>query len=131
MKGLDTNVLVRYLVGDDANQAATAARHIERHCRADAPCFINAVVLCELVWVLESAYDQPKAVIAEVIEKLLRTAQFAVEDAEMAWAALSDYRAHGADFADCLIGRRNRAQGCEDTATFDKALKGLATFRLI
>lgn len=131
MKGLDTNVLVRYLVEDDPNQAATAGRYIERHCQADEPCLISAIVLCELVWVLESAYDQPKHVIAGVVEKLLRTVQFAVEDAEFAWAALGDYRARGADFADCLIGRRNRAHGCEETATFDKALKGLSAFKLI
>ena len=60
MKGLDTNVLVRYLVQDDPKQAALATRYIERHCTADNPCFIGQIVLCELAWVLESNYQQSR-----------------------------------------------------------------------
>ena len=64
MIGLDTNILVRYLVEDDAKQASKAAHLIETRCTEDSPGFINRVVLCELVWVLESAYGYPLATVA-------------------------------------------------------------------
>ncbi len=59
MKGLDTNVLVRYLTQDEPDQAARAARFIEK-ASANDRLLINGVVLCELEWVLESAYDSRK-----------------------------------------------------------------------
>jgi AbrB family looped-hinge helix DNA binding protein len=65
--GLDTNVLVRYLVQDDARQAAVATRQIEAN-----RCFINLIVLCELVWVLDAAYGYDRQEIAGVIEKSSR-----------------------------------------------------------
>lgn len=131
MKGLDTNVLVRYLVQDDPAQSSHASRYIERHCTADDRCLINDIVLCELVWVLESAYGYPKETIAGVLEKLLMTSGFEIADKNTAWAALNDYRAKNADFADCLIGRINHALGCTETVTFDKALKQLDGFKLL
>jgi predicted nucleic-acid-binding protein len=131
MKGLDTNVLVRHLVQDDAQQAALASRYIGRHCSVDDRCLINDVVLCELVWVLESAYDLEKEVVGNVLEKLMMTSEFDIESKNIAAAALRDYRASKADFADCLIGRKNAALGCTETATFDKALKSLDGFKLL
>ena len=63
-----------------------------------------------------------------MIEQLLTTEQIVVEDADLAWLALSDFKASKADFADCLIGRKNLRLGCDATATFDGRLKGLAGF---
>jgi predicted nucleic-acid-binding protein len=125
--GLDTNVLVRYIVRDDAAQAARAARELER----DERFLISSIVLCELVWVLEAGYDFPRAEIAATLEKILATAQFDVEDKDMALAALDDFLASGADFSDCLIGRRNRAAGAVQTVTFDRGLRGLESFRVL
>lgn len=126
MKGLDTNVLVRYLAQDDAEQSRIAARYIEA-----GTCYISAIVLCELVWVLESSYRHSKDVIAATMEKILMTGDFEIEDRDTAWQALRDYRATKADFADCLIARRNGAAGCEETGTFDKQVKGVHGFRLL
>lgn len=126
MQGLDTNVLVRYLTQDDPEQSRRATRYIE----ADS-CFISCIVVCELVWVLESAYAYPRQVIAETLEKILMTGEFQVEDRDMAWKALDDYRRTKADFADCLIVRRNRAAGCDETGSFDKNVKGLSGYRLL
>ena len=73
MIGIDTNVLVRHLVQDDLSQSRAATQVITKQCTRDEPGFINRIVLCELVWVLESAYGYPKDTIAAVLEKLLRT----------------------------------------------------------
>ncbi len=128
MIGLDTNVLVRYLVEDDPRQAATAAKLIEKQCTEDDPGFVNRVVLCELVWVLESAYGYARATIAATIESLLRTAELEIDAVEVAWPALTAYRAGSADFSDALIGRLNRDAGCSATATFDKGAAKLDDF---
>jgi predicted nucleic-acid-binding protein len=127
--GLDTNVLVRYLVQDDARQAVAAAKLIARHCSKEQPGRVSLIVLCELVWVLARAYRYALPDIAGVVEKLLQTAELDIEDADIAWAALRLYRSEGAGFADAVIGLRNRQAGCEVTATFDAAAARLGTFR--
>jgi predicted nucleic-acid-binding protein len=125
--GLDTNVLVRYLVRDDAGQAARATRELER----DERFFVDAIVLCELVWVLESGYGFARDDVAAALDQILATAQFEIEGKDLALAALADFRRSTADFSDCLIGRRNRAASAAETVTFDRALKGLEGFRIL
>jgi len=125
--GLDTNVLVRYLLRDDPVQAARAERELERNERFR----IDSIVLCELVWVLETGYGFSRTEIAAALERILATAQFEIESKDLALAALDDFRRSAADFSDCLIGRRNRAAGVAETVTFDRNLKGLEGFRLL
>ncbi len=128
MIGLDTNVLVRYLVRDEPSQAELARRTIATS--ADR-LFVGTTLLCELVWVLDATYGFDRATIIETLERLLMTAEFEVEDKDLVLAALEDFRTSKADFADCLIGRRNRSAGCVETITFDRDLKGLPGFRLL
>jgi predicted nucleic-acid-binding protein len=128
MKGVDTNVLVRYITKDDAAQERAASRFLDSAGKRDEPIFVNVIVLCELVWVLGRAYEYSRAEVAAVIGQLLATEQLVVEDADLAWLALSDFKGSKADFADCLIGRKNLRLGCDATATFDGGLKGLAGF---
>jgi predicted nucleic-acid-binding protein len=125
--GLDTNVLLRYVLRDDPAQARRAARELER----DERFLIGSVVLCEVVWVLETGYGFSRAEIALTLEKILSTAQFEIEDKDLARAALDDFRGSAADFADGLIGRRHRAAGAAETVTFDHTLRGLEGFRLL
>lgn len=127
MIGLDTNVLLRYLVRDDAKQAARADRELER----DERFLIDTIVLCELVWVLEAGYGFSRAKIAGALEMILATARFEIDSRDLTLAALDDFRRSAADFSDCLIGRRNRAAGAAETVTFDRNLRGLAGFRLL
>lgn len=73
MIGLDTNVLVRYIVQDEPAQARSATQLIERVLTPEHPGFVNYVVICELVWVLESAYGFARAQIIPVLRQLLAT----------------------------------------------------------
>jgi predicted nucleic-acid-binding protein len=125
--GLDTNVLLRYLLKDDAAQAARAEREIER----DERFLIDGIVLCELVWVLETGYGFSRSAVADALDKIVTTAQFEIDGKDLVLAALTDFRRSTADFSDCLIGRRNRGVGAAETATFDRSLKGLEGFRLL
>ena len=125
MIGLDTNVLVRYIVQDDPDQSAAAERLIEGRCTAQAPGYVSVLVLAELVWVLTSAYDYKKVAVIPVIRQLLRAAELAVEDRQTVWAALREFESGGAGFADYLIAHRNEARGCTRTYTFDlRAARG-------
>ncbi len=131
MIGLDTNVLVRYLVQDDPGQSRKASQLISRECTRETPGFISRIALCELVWVLESAYGYSKETIAGVLEKVLRTSQFQVEDVQAAWTAFRLYRKGKADFADCLLGTVNHHHGCDRTVTFDQQAGRLEGFTLL
>jgi len=126
MNGLDTNVLIRYLAADDEVQAAKAKRYIE-----SGPGYVNCIVLSEVVWVLESAYGYDKGAVVTMLERLLSTHEVEVEDADVALAALHDYRRSTAGFTDCLIGHRNAAHGCGETGSFDKRAKGVAGFKML
>jgi predicted nucleic-acid-binding protein len=131
MIGIDTNVLVRHLVQDDLRQSREATQVITKQCTRDDPGFINRIVLCELVWVLESAYGYPKDTIVAVLEKLLRTSQLKIEDAQSAWTAFRMYQKGKADYADCLLGVTNRLAGCDSTVTFDQGAMKLEGFQLL
>jgi|SRR5262245_1269351 len=131
MIGLDTTVLVRYLTRDDPAQYAKAARFIDAAADRGEQFLVNTAVLCELVWVLGTAYDYSREEIARALEQIFATAQFDIERLDDARRALSDFRVTKADFSDALIGRINRSLGAEHTVTFDRDLKGIETFRLL
>jgi predicted nucleic-acid-binding protein len=131
MIGLDTNVLVRYLVQDDAEQARKAAAAIEGASSRGEEIYLAGVNLCELVWVLETAYQRERRDIASTLEQIVRTAGVTVENANEVREAIDLYRSTSADFADALVGRLNQLAGCDHTLTFDKGLKRLTQFRVI
>ena len=120
MVGLDTNVLVRYIVEDDAEQATLARQLIEITCSPANPAQISLIMLCEVVWVLDRAYSCTRDQLSTVLENILLTECFDVAYHDLAWVALHEYKASNADFADCLISRLNHARGSKTTYTFDK-----------
>jgi predicted nucleic-acid-binding protein len=129
--GLDTNILVRYLTQDHPAQSAAAAREIEQAARSGIKLVIGPIVLCELVWVLESAYGHSRTEVAGALDRILRTAQFEVLEKDLLWPAVEDYRRGPGDFADYYIGRRHRQAGAERTLTFDQHLKNSSHFHVL
>lgn len=129
MIGLDTNILVRFLMVDDPAQSARAARVMET-LSEEEPGFVSVVVLAETVWVLDRFYRQDRATIADVVQELLSSDSLALEhSAAVAWA-LGATRDQGADFADALIGAIAAEAGCERTLTFDRRAARLPGFTL-
>lgn len=122
MIGLDTNILVRYLTEDDPEQSPRAVALVERALEEGERLFVPQVVLCELVWVLDSVYHYSVEEISLVLRDLLRARQLVIEDLDTAWTAVDRYAAEGGDFADFLIVERCRAAGCEGVASFDGGL---------
>lgn len=124
MLGVDTNVLVRFLVRDDEAQFEKARKLIKREVAAGRSVFISHLVILETEWVLRSRYSLPKNLIIEVISGLLDATDVQFEDEPAVEEALFIWKDATADFADCLIGAKNRRLGCSATATFDaKAAK--------
>lgn len=131
MTGLDTNILIRYLTLDDPRQSKTAATFIEETVTTGGKLLIHPVVLCELVWVLETAYAYDRSDVSTTLDRILRTAQFEIPDKDTVWKAWADYRSGKADFADYLIGRSNERSGATHTVTFDRALRGHKQFQVL
>src|SRR5436190_320653 len=85
--------------------------------------FVNVVVMCELVWVLGSAYGESRESIASVLSHLIETPEVVIEDVDLVRRALADYEGGAGDFADYLTARRNTRAGCGTTVTFDKSMR--------
>ena len=131
MIGIDTNLLLRLVVGDEPKQAIAARDYLRDRCSADEPGYVCHIVLVELVWTLARAYGYPREKIAAAIEQILETAQLDVESSNDVAAALKDYQRGTADFADCLLLRVNAASGCTHTVTFDRRAAKLPGFQLL
>ena len=131
MIGLDTNVLVRYLTQDDPDQTRRANAIVAESVAAGERCFLGAIVLCELTWVLREAYGTSKADLVRTLDLILATRQFEIGGKDLVREALDAYRTGRADFADYLIGASHRHDGCEETVTFDRRLRDATGFRLL
>lgn len=116
MIALDTNVLVRYLAQDDAEQALAATHLIEEELSARRPGFLSVIVVCEILWALEDCYAIPKECRIIILRELLAAPQLVVEHAGAVKAAM----AHDGDLSDAIMHELGRARGCERTVTFDK-----------
>lgn len=128
MLGVDTNVLVRFLVRDDEAQFEKARKLIKREVVAGRRVFVSQLVLLETEWVLRSRYSLPKNLIIETISRLLDATDVQFEDEPAIEEAIFNWRDATADFADCLIGAKNRRLGCRATATFDVKASKLPGF---
>ena len=129
MIGIDTNILVRYLTQDDLQQAKIVEEVFDLHANKPNSIFINNIVMCELIWVLERGYKYSKDHIASAIKQILSTEEFAFEDQKLLWLALNQYNVHNLDFSDALIGEVNKENGCLETVTFDKKAVQVNNFK--
>lgn len=125
MLGLDTNVILRYVMADDPVQFATARRIIETRISESEPGYLNDIVLCELVWTLRRAFHKSRADVGRLLEQLFDTRQLAFREPRLLAEALNLFRNSKADFSDCLLAARNLAEGCETTLTFDADAQSL------
>ena len=128
MLGVDTNVLVRFLIRDDEAQFEKARKLIKREVAAGRRVFVSQLVLLETEWVLRSRYSLSKSQIIGAISGLLDAGDIRFEDEPAIEEALFIWNDTTADFADCLIGSQNRRLGCRATATLDAKASRLPGF---
>jgi predicted nucleic-acid-binding protein len=120
MIGIDTNVLVRYLVQDDDGQSALASEFIEESISVEKPGYITLISLVEVVWVLKSCYTVNKNDLCTIVRMILETKQFIIEKSESCYRALKSFEEGNSDFSDALIFTLSKDAGCFETMTFDK-----------
>ena len=110
----DTNVLVRAMVSDNAQQSKAAQAVLKK---ADMVA-VAIPALCELVWVLSQGYKIPSGDISEAIRRLINGANVVVNrPAAEAGLALMDA---GGDFADAAIAYEGNWLGAKSFVSFDK-----------
>jgi predicted nucleic-acid-binding protein len=116
--GLDTNVLVRAVVLDDAEQADRAVRFLRDRSAVD-PVFVNPVVAAELVWVLRAVYRMPRRTIVGILRSMIESAAYTFGERDAVVRAFHDYENGVGAFTDRLIAEINDSRGCTTTVTFD------------
>lgn len=120
MRAVDTNVLVRLVVRDDADQVRAAEEFI-----ASAG-WVSHLVLAETTWVLDAVYDRSAEQIATAIDMLLNHEHLTVQDADAVAAAAENFRKRPAlGFSDCLVLEIARKAGHLPLGTFDRDLSKL------
>ena len=121
MRGVDTNILLRFLAEDDPDQTARVERLLTYAQTSGEPIYISCVVLCETLWVLGRGYRQSREELVGHMQRILDTDVFEIEEGTSLRYALQLFREGKGDFADYLIGQLNLARGCRNTVTFDRA----------
>jgi predicted nucleic-acid-binding protein len=119
MLGIDTNVVVRLVVADDAAQTQRARKLIDQALSRDEPVLVSLLVLLESEWVLRSRYRFGREALLSIFRALLESHELSFEDEPALEEALFRWKDNACGFADCLIAAHNRQMGCRATATFD------------
>ncbi len=131
MAGLDTNILVRWLVDDDAGQSRRIADMFRSAARRDETLFVSLTVMLELEWVLRSRYALTKPDILLALNALLETRELEFQAEPAVERALHAYRQGNADFADCLHAAACWTEGKAPMITLDAKAAKLADAELL
>ena len=117
MRAVDTDVLVRLITRDDANQAASADAFIQRGA------WVSVLALAEATWVLSAVYECSAADLATAVAMLLDHRDLTLQDLDVVAAALDLFRSPpSVGFSDCLMLQLARKAGHLPLGTFDRRL---------
>lgn len=129
--GIDTNILLRMVLNDDADQRAKALAFGAGLNEQNQGC-VSLIVLIEFAWSLSSRYQQPKQQVLATIHRLLNVKSLMFEDFDAIVRALERSNSAQVDFADALIAEHNLQLGCSHTVTFDQgAAKSIPAMELL
>jgi predicted nucleic-acid-binding protein len=129
--GLDTNVMLRYLLQDDPEQTRQANEIIDGRLSEQEPGFLSLACVLEIVWVLRSLLRQDAVQIAQHLEHLLAADSLAVQNEQQVFEAAFALKRGTGEFEDALIGALAAWAGCEKTLTFDRRAGRLPGFEVI
>lgn len=130
MKGLDTNMLIRFLVGDDQRQAKVVYNILKEAEASKSELFVPFGVVLELVWVLESIYAVSREQIVDSLYGLLKMPTLVFEHRTPLQNFLRAASQNNFDLSDLLIAHSAHHQGCEKLMTFDKKAAKFEMFEL-
>jgi len=128
--GIDSNVLLREVMGDHPEQAAIAARFMDSRSTND-PGFVSIVVLLETTWTLSRTYRRTQPQVATFVRRLLAASEIVVQANGAVRRALNDAEATGADLSDAIIAHLGIDANCNYTVTFDRSAANLPGMLLL
>jgi predicted nucleic-acid-binding protein len=120
VKGIDSSILLRYILEDDPVWTQPATRFINEECTIDDPGYVSAVVLAEVTWTLRRINGFSAQRIYQFVTELLDTDNLVVENESAVEKALAAFKRGDAGFADCLISALNQSAGAAPTFSIDK-----------
>lgn len=120
MIGVDTNILLRFALADDAKQTPAATSALVGDDRLGEPAIICAVALVEFVWTLTRQYRFSKSRVIEILDAFTQSPRIAYSDDALVCACIEQWRDGDADLPDYLIAASNMQAGASTTLTFDK-----------
>ena len=130
MKGIDTNILVRFLVGDDEFQAKKVYAIFKKAEASKYELFVPLLVILELVWVLESVYKIERKEIIDSISDLLLMPILKFEQQSALQHFIYSAPNNSYDLSDLIIAHSAKEQGCETVMTFDRKASKYNLFEL-
>lgn len=131
MQGIDTNILVRFLVGDDEFQAKKVYDLFKQAESSKSELFVPLLVVLELIWVLEAVYEIERKEILDSIADLLMMPILKFEHQTVLQKFILKARDNSYDLSDLLIAHSAQFQGCETVLTFDKKASKYVRFELL
>ena len=131
MKGIDTNILVRFLVGDDELQAKKVYNIFKKAESNKNELFVPLLVVLELIWVLESVYDIPREKIIDSISELLLLPVLNFEHRSALQQFTQTAHENSYDLSDLIIAHSAKEQGCKTVITFDRKASKYNLFELV
>lgn len=131
MIAVDTNVLVRLLVNDDAAQAAKARDLFDEAAAQDRAIWVSDTVLVELAWTLARVYGRSRLDVSKALRALSAHATVLLESGAAVRSATDAFERGPADFADYLLCAKATLAGCDYVATFDRGMKSLSGVKLL
>lgn len=130
MKGVDTNILVRFLIGDDVPQAEKVYNVFKTAEAQKNELFVPLLVLLELIWVLESVYAIPRADLVEAINDLTLMPVLKFEQHATVQQFIHAAQSSRHDLSDLLIAHSASSSNCDTVVTLDKKASGYSLFEL-
>lgn len=120
MKAIDTNILIRFLTGDDELQAKKVYSIFKTAESEKKELFVPLLVVLEMIWVLESVYEVSRIEILDSIRDLLLMPVLKFDQQATLQQWIHSAQGNTFDLSDLLIAHSAKINGCEVVLTFDK-----------
>ncbi len=117
---LDTNVILRHALGDNASHRAKARRLFEQAGEGNLRLLVPSLVIAQVVWTLESFYRASREYIAGLLEALLATPGVTALEPRVASRCIEIYGAHNIEIVDAYLVALAEETKTAVLATFNK-----------
>lgn len=115
---VDTNVLVRHLIGDPPKMAARATAYLQK----ESELLVADLIVAETIYVLESFYEVARPEISEAMRALIVMESVSVVDAPLLLRAIEIYEYDRLDFAEAYLIATAESTGVMQIASFDRSI---------